>query len=448
MAQTEDIELRDLVIEALEKNGSLAKIRALLRANIFLAFEDDCENIKQNECLDDVLKVPEGVLALSIIHEFLEFCNLKNTLFVYKSETRQGKEYTCKSQRLILETLKLNDTSVEKEPVLVTLIKNISNTLNSYKYHNRLSESGNKSSYSVHNETSSSTSHSQSDISSDEKNKIDLRLPLDNSDTDTSTDSDRNKYSSEYVPNKDTVLSDKDINKTFIKPTTTARKNIKSLMDYSNNYFMKKHDTSVPLNSSSESTSYVELKPFNRLDEKLLNTNGLPNSDDLSNNMEKQKISIHSESKSDIVKVLSSTSCEATKDALNNQSSKSHIEKTNHSDNATDYTFEFTSPTLSAITSGSKEAKEPQKEDTRSNSNDHKVDSINSPRSVSSASISDVADIVQSSDEQQDRTESIKLNNDKTDSARSADLKISDDSGDFSVSPIPSLSNLSLNLTD
>ncbi|XP_013166532.1 PREDICTED: T-cell activation GTPase-activating protein 1-like isoform X2 [Papilio xuthus] len=61
MAQSEDTELRDLVVEALEKNGSLAKIRALLRANIFLVFEDECENIKQNVSLDSILKLPEGV---------------------------------------------------------------------------------------------------------------------------------------------------------------------------------------------------------------------------------------------------------------------------------------------------------------------------------------------------------------------------------------------------
>lgn len=60
MAQAEDTELRDLVIEALERNGSLAKIRALLRANIFLAFEDECENLKQNVNLDNILKLPEG----------------------------------------------------------------------------------------------------------------------------------------------------------------------------------------------------------------------------------------------------------------------------------------------------------------------------------------------------------------------------------------------------
>nr|XP_037871797.1 centrosomal protein 43 isoform X2 [Bombyx mori] len=58
MAQSEDTELRDLVIEALEKNGSLAKIRALLRANVFLAFEEDCD-IKQNPSLDNIFNLPE-----------------------------------------------------------------------------------------------------------------------------------------------------------------------------------------------------------------------------------------------------------------------------------------------------------------------------------------------------------------------------------------------------
>ncbi|XP_013166531.1 PREDICTED: protein TONNEAU 1b-like isoform X1 [Papilio xuthus] len=207
MAQSEDTELRDLVVEALEKNGSLAKIRALLRANIFLVFEDECENIKQNVSLDSILKLPEGIFCLSLIHEFLEYCNLKNTLFVYMSESRQGKEYSYEGTKLLLEKLKLKRNN-NKEPVLVTLIKNVfqqqTKTFGHNERHVKRNENTLKdeqnNTYIVHEDSTTSLSNSTSDNSSDEKNKLHLRLQLDNSDTDTSSDSTRGKTSSEYIP--------------------------------------------------------------------------------------------------------------------------------------------------------------------------------------------------------------------------------------------------------
>ncbi|XP_045455519.1 centrosomal protein 43-like [Melitaea cinxia] len=177
MAQTEDTELRDLVIEALEKNGSLAKIRALLRANIFLAFEDECENLKQNETLDKLLLLPEG--------------------------KRQGTEYTYEGRNNVADKLNINwnDQSGNK-PILLTLVNNILNQSqkniykqdNKHSHFNRLNRNKNYKAdqdctYIVHEDSNTTTSYSQSDNSSDEKNKLDLRLTLDNSDTDTSSGS-------------------------------------------------------------------------------------------------------------------------------------------------------------------------------------------------------------------------------------------------------------------
>ncbi|CAF4781948.1 unnamed protein product [Pieris macdunnoughi] len=432
MAQAEDTELRDLVIEALERNGSLAKIRALLRANIFLAFEDDCENIKQNESLDNILKLPEGILSLSIIHEFLEFCNLKNTLFVYMSESRQGNEYKVKTPRSLIDTLRLNKASKEKEPILITLLKHFTKSQKHESSHESYEhEHGDHSTYTVEHDTSSSTSQSQSDNSSDEKNKIDLRLSLDNSDTDSSSDS-RNKKSSEYVPNPDITVSDLDLD---------VPEEVKSCPESFSSVEKKKLSNKDSFIRSSEPKS-IELKPFNLTDEKLLNTTGIPNSDD---NIKENKTMANE------FHTLSSPSSESFKKEntnlistnTSNLISKLTPDQSYKNDHTPDYSYDFSSMPGSEKSLSNILTKKPT---TNHNSSSSYSDKQNSPRSLSSISISDVADLI--SERSYVSRKSInsisqgKLQNDK--SPDNISLKSSNNSSDFSHSPIPSLSNLSL----
>ncbi|XP_050359016.1 dentin sialophosphoprotein-like [Nymphalis io] len=462
MAQTEDTELRDLVIEALEKNGSLAKIRALLRANIFLAFEDDCENIKQNESLDKILLLPAGKLCLSIIHDFLDFCNLRNTLFVYKSETRQGKEYSYEGRNTVADKLNLKQFDQQNQPVLLSLINNILHPCpkNVYKQDDKHSntkqinrnknmyKSDQDCTYIVHEDSSTTTSHTQSDNSSDEKHKLDLRLTLDNSDTDTSSESVRSKTRSEYIPNKHTLDSGRN------------DQNVAQTNQSLNNYVK---DLKVLNNSSNESTSYVELKPFNKIDAILLNTTGLPVEERNETKHTLQNNSHSSISKVDTssqVQTLNSIS-ESIKKDLSHQDSKTSMKNSpggsNKYDESTEYSYDFTSPPLS----GRKDTPEKQSqslksihEDTLNKSNNssassHKQNSISSQSSVS---ISDVADLISEKSSYKysyNSPNQFKLSiNDKSNRSPNRDqVKIvSDDSGDFSESPIPSLSNLSLDI--
>ncbi|CAH2100068.1 unnamed protein product [Euphydryas editha] len=465
MAQTEDTELRDLVIEALEKNGSLAKIRALLRANIFLAFEDECENFKQNETLDKLLLLPEGKLCLSIIHDFLDFCNLRNTLFVYKSETRQGTEYAYEGRNNVADKLNINwNDQSDNKPILLTLVNNILNLRqkNIYKQENKHSQikrlNRNKNSYKgdqdctyiVHEDSNTTTSNSQSDNSSDEKNKLDLRLTLDNSDTDTSSGSLRGKSRSEYIPNNHTQNFGNN-NKNKVSETN------KPMED-----FVK--DSNMLNNSSTESTSFVDLKPFNPIDSILLNTTGLPYKENEETKTTSQQNSNSSNSKVDLLSQVQTqnTISESIKKDFSHQNSKTSLKNSpsdsNKNDELTEYSYDFTSPPQSGRKDSSvKHSHSPKSahEDTVNNMSNNSSSSSNKQNSFnsqSSVSISDVADLIseKSSHKQSYNSPSqlkATINEKMSRSPNRDQLKsVSDISGELSESPIPSLSNLSLDI--
>nr|XP_021189978.2 dentin sialophosphoprotein [Helicoverpa armigera] len=486
MAQAEDTELRDLVIEALERNGSLAKIRALLRANIFLAFEDECENLKQNVNLDNVLKLPEGIIALSVVHEFLEFCCLKNTLFVYRSESRQGNEYNYSGKKKLAEKLNLPKCDNLKEPLLLTLIKNMllphqkkyydPNAISNYNNHEHHDGKNYReeqnSTYILHEDSqSSTTSNSQSDNSSDEKNKLHLRLQLDNSDTDTSSDSARDKTSSEYIPG-DHILQ-MDNNSTQAAQDTPKSNDPGDARDQNKSvtYIRPRNETSLLMNelklttnSSSDSTSYLDLKPFNSLDEKMLNTAGLPIVEALPMDQSNTNLLLGTNVQNDLSPAKSGTSSsnsvshkqENVNKVVEVSEKKSQASGKSDGDTAEfSYGDDFSSSPISKL-------KENIDQPTKSTESTQDVlekslnknATIESPHqtsqsSQSSVSISDVADLISEKSSlsiTNVRSKKSESNNSKGKTDPKQSQVHSDDSGDFTESPIPSLSNLSLDI--
>lgn len=123
MSQDEDIELKELVTEALEKNGVLAKIRAQLRASIFMTLENENDQKHQNSRLKDVLSTRDGLLTLLLVQELVEFCNLVQTSSVFKAETGHGKIYSYEGRQNLLEVLKMSSSVNKEVPVLVHLIQ-------------------------------------------------------------------------------------------------------------------------------------------------------------------------------------------------------------------------------------------------------------------------------------------------------------------------------------
>ncbi|XP_058023898.1 centrosomal protein 43 isoform X2 [Ahaetulla prasina] len=87
----EDTELRDLLVQTLETSGVLNKIKAELRAAVFLALEEQ-EKVENktplvNESLKKFLSTKDGRLVASLVAEFLQFFNLDFTLAVFQPES-------------------------------------------------------------------------------------------------------------------------------------------------------------------------------------------------------------------------------------------------------------------------------------------------------------------------------------------------------------------------
>ncbi|XP_052025879.1 centrosomal protein 43 isoform X4 [Apodemus sylvaticus] len=94
----EDTELRDLLVQTLENSGVLNRIKAELRAAVFLALEEQ-EKVENktplvNESLKKFLNTKDGRLVAGLVAEFLQFFNLDFTLAVFHPETStiQGLE--------------------------------------------------------------------------------------------------------------------------------------------------------------------------------------------------------------------------------------------------------------------------------------------------------------------------------------------------------------------
>ncbi|CAK6446456.1 unnamed protein product [Pipistrellus nathusii] len=98
VAAEEDTELRDLLVQTLEGSGVLNRIKAELRAAVFLALEEQ-EKVENktplvNESLKKFLNTKDGRLVASLVAEFLQFFHLDFTLAVFQPEasTFQGLE--------------------------------------------------------------------------------------------------------------------------------------------------------------------------------------------------------------------------------------------------------------------------------------------------------------------------------------------------------------------
>ncbi|XP_070567451.1 centrosomal protein 43-like isoform X3 [Ptychodera flava] len=126
MSADEDTELRDLVAQTLENNGVLGKIRAELRASVFLALEEQ-ESVENktpfvNRDLQQFMNTKEGVLTLSLVREFLQFFNLDFSLAVFDPETNIGENYESRDS-LAREVNVIASEKTQDKPLLYYLMK-------------------------------------------------------------------------------------------------------------------------------------------------------------------------------------------------------------------------------------------------------------------------------------------------------------------------------------
>lgn len=124
MSAEEDTELRDLIIQTLENNGVIGKIKAELRASVFLALEEEGSFRDKipliNTRLLQFMSKPDGLLVVSLVREFLQFFNLNFTLAVFEPEITSSCDFLSKEE--IRKKLKLADTYSDS-PVLSDLIQ-------------------------------------------------------------------------------------------------------------------------------------------------------------------------------------------------------------------------------------------------------------------------------------------------------------------------------------
>ncbi|KAF5290291.1 hypothetical protein FQR65_LT11625 [Abscondita terminalis] len=128
MSVEDDVELRDLVAQTLEQNGCLPKIRAQLRASIFLALDENEEVQKkeplQNKKIKTHLDSKLGRAMFCVVREFLEFFNLDFTISVFEPESYLGTGYQYSTRSQIIKDLgisQLDETSTV--PLLHQLIE-------------------------------------------------------------------------------------------------------------------------------------------------------------------------------------------------------------------------------------------------------------------------------------------------------------------------------------
>ncbi|XP_061195674.1 centrosomal protein 43-like isoform X1 [Saccostrea echinata] len=124
MSADEDTELRDLVAQTLEANGVLGKIRAQLRASVFLALEEQEQNQDKpfaNPALRQYLSTKEGQAVAGLVREFLDFFQLDYTLAVFEPEAGLGPNNGGR-QQLAKELNILESDGPPKGPLLGVLV--------------------------------------------------------------------------------------------------------------------------------------------------------------------------------------------------------------------------------------------------------------------------------------------------------------------------------------
>ncbi|ESO10743.1 hypothetical protein HELRODRAFT_190154 [Helobdella robusta] len=125
----EDSELRDVLIKALENAGVLGKIRAQLRASVFLALEK-AESEKKITLADrnflNFAKTSEGNLIISLILDFLKVFNLDCTLSIFEPEAVVDLEPHDRDSLCNILNLKIEGNVINKQPIICHLLKSIS----------------------------------------------------------------------------------------------------------------------------------------------------------------------------------------------------------------------------------------------------------------------------------------------------------------------------------
>lgn len=118
-AADEDTELRDLLIQTLDKNGVLGKIKAELRSSIFLALEsqeEKTDNPITNKRLQKFTAGKDGKLCVGVVKQFLEHFSLDYSLAVFTPEVNFNE--SIPGDKEIADTLNMSADSPFLQQIL------------------------------------------------------------------------------------------------------------------------------------------------------------------------------------------------------------------------------------------------------------------------------------------------------------------------------------------
>ncbi|XP_058802291.1 centrosomal protein 43-like [Phymastichus coffea] len=254
ISMEEDTELRDLVVQTLENNGILAKVRAELRASVFLTLEEQESVLNPEQFLNKTVKQYlasfEGKLLFSLVREFLEYFGLDYTISVYDPETYFGKEYNYAGRKKLSEALGINT----KEPLLGELLKN---TINGALI-NILKNDSSSIRLDKTNDTSDNIANATFNVSvpkvlqkDSETNSAELSETIENE-----------SNSSSHVPTNVTVTKSQEIQNDL----SLNNERINSIVNESSKSETDKDDVSSQIVQENSSSSEKSINDTNRID--------------------------------------------------------------------------------------------------------------------------------------------------------------------------------------
>ncbi|DBA75671.1 TPA: FGFR1 oncoprotein partner [Trebouxia sp. C0005] len=119
-------EIKESVVQVLDKQGVLATLKAQLRACVFAvvdgeegkSYGTDLEQRAKNPQKAKLTSTSEGMLLLKLVREFLAWTNMTYALKVYEAEANMGTEAAARDQ--LCQQLGLQHTT--EEPLLLSLL--------------------------------------------------------------------------------------------------------------------------------------------------------------------------------------------------------------------------------------------------------------------------------------------------------------------------------------
>ncbi|XP_057666267.1 centrosomal protein 43-like [Diorhabda carinulata] len=230
MSVEEEIELKDLVAQTLKFNGTLAKIKAQLRASLFLALDEDEKISSQTPLLNNKIKTfmetTEGKSMFYIVHEFLEFFNLSFTLAVYEPESYLDCDCQKEEKQRIAQQFGLENIEDNSEPLLYQILKIAQKSKRTLEIN--LNVNGNHEEKSDSLQSESDSISVPENICSGSISKENIKIPL-------------------QITNGQTI---EDLNKTFdvSSPIINSKSIIKPNNDNNNSQYVR---TELPKTSNS-----------------------------------------------------------------------------------------------------------------------------------------------------------------------------------------------------